>query len=162
MRKDLIIDFEKCTGCRICEMACSLSHKKICSTTQSAIHIIKWEKEGINVPMVCQQCEKALCQEVCPVDGAIYRDPETGAMLVDIEKCLGCRMCIVACPFGGSSLDIVGRKIIKCDLCEGDPECVKFCEPQALQYLPGTTLTYIKKKAGAERLAELLTELAGR
>ncbi len=162
MRKDLVIDFERCTGCRICEMACSLRHKKVCSPALSAIHIIRWEKEGLNVPMVCQQCETAFCEAICPVEGALNRHPETGAIVVMEERCIGCRMCIAACPFGGSSLDPDKRKIIKCDLCEGDPSCVIFCEPQALQYLPATTQTYLKKKVGAEKLAELITQIVRR
>ncbi|MBW1838685.1 MAG: 4Fe-4S dicluster domain-containing protein, partial [Deltaproteobacteria bacterium] len=145
MIKDLFIEFEKCTGCRICEIACSLYQKGVCSPIKSAIRIIKWEKEGVDVPIVCQQCESPLCAAVCPSD-AIFRDLRTGAMLVNEERCVGCRMCIAICPFGAASLDPDTGKMIKCNLCEGNPACIKYCEPKAIQYLPADRAVYFKKK----------------
>lgn len=158
MRKDLVIDFEKCTGCRVCEIACSLYNKNMCNSAKSSIHVIKWEEEGICVPMVCQQCEVPMCEMVCP-SGALSRDNDTGAVIVDEDKCVGCRMCMIACPFGGVSLDPDTRKVIKCNFCEGDPKCVKFCEPEAITYKPATTFTYLRKKEGAEKLSTLLREI---
>ncbi|MBW1838687.1 MAG: 4Fe-4S dicluster domain-containing protein [Deltaproteobacteria bacterium] len=156
--KYLVVDFEKCTGCRACEIACSLAHNKGCNPYRSSITVIKWEKKGLFVPMVCQQCETAPCEDVCPT-GALFRNNETGAMVVDHEKCIGCRMCITACPFGGPSLDIKDRKINKCDLCDGDPTCVKFCETKALEYIPLTKMAQLKKRAGAQKLAKALDEI---
>lgn len=157
MQKYLVVDYEKCTGCRLCEIVCSLKNKGECNPAKSAIHIIKWEAEGIDVPMLCQQCETALCEAACPVAGAVFsRHPATGAVLIDEARCLGCRMCIVACPIGGASVDPDTRRIIKCNFCDGDPECVKVCEVEAIQYLPVTQITYMKKLAGAERLAEVI------
>ena len=108
--------------------------------------------------MVCQQCETALCQVVCPMH-AIKRDEQTGAMLVDYELCVGCKLCMMFCPFGGIELDAKTGKISKCDLCNGDPLCVKFCEPKALQYLDATALNLKKKMAAAQKLSDLMKKM---
>ena len=75
--KVLFIDFEKCTGCRTCEVACSLRNEGICNPVLSRISVIKWEDMGVDVPMVCQQCENPPCRAVCPVEGRnnIHRLP---------------------------------------------------------------------------------------
>lgn len=155
MKKNLCIDFNKCTGCRICEIACSLYRKGVCSPIKSAIHIVKWEKEGVDVPIVCQHCETPLCEAVCP-SNAIFRDSMTGVVLVNEERCIGCRMCIATCPFGAASLDPDNHKMIKCNLCEGTPACVKYCEPKAIQYLPSDHAIYEMRKSGAKKLVNKL------
>ena len=78
------------------------------------------------------------------------RDADTGAMIVDGDLCVGCRMCIVACPFGAVILDGDRRQAIKCDLCGGvEPWCVRFCEPGALTYeLPPAVSLHKKREAG--------------
>ncbi len=158
MEKILFVDPEKCTGCRICETVCSIGHEKVANPSRARIHIVKWETIGLYVPMVCQQCESPLCEAVCPVD-APKRDPKTGAMLVDYDVCVGCRMCMIACPLGGVGFDKKAKKVIKCDLCDGDPKCVEFCEPKALQYVEATTATLVRKRGAAQRLSELMKKL---
>ncbi|HBK59494.1 MAG TPA: hypothetical protein DDZ84_01700 [Firmicutes bacterium] len=69
---------------------------------------------------------------VCPT-GAIRRHPTTGAVVISKELCVGCRACFSACPVAGMCLDIHGKPA-KCDLCNGDPECVKACVAGALEY----------------------------
>jgi len=159
MEKILFIDPEKCTGCKVCELVCSLYHENEINPMKSRIHVMSWEEEGIDVPMVCQQCETPMCEVVCPAK-ATYRDPLTGAMLINEEVCIGCRMCIIACPFGGPSINPDTRKTVKCDLCEGEPKCVKFCVTKALQYMPVSKAVLLKKRAAAEKLGELVRTLA--
>jgi Fe-S-cluster-containing hydrogenase component 2 len=65
----------------------------------------------------------------------------------------------VFCPFGGIGIDVRQGKVIKCDLCGGDPVCVKFCDPEALQYVPATSLSLMKQRAAAERFSELMKKL---
>jgi Fe-S-cluster-containing hydrogenase component 2 len=155
-RKVLLVDVDKCTGCRTCELACSWVHEGVFNPLKSRISVVSWRKEGIDIPMVCQQCDTPLCRDVCPT-GAISRDPETWAMVVDETKCIGCRMCIMACPFGGLSLHPEKNVVVKCDLCGGDPACVKYCPVGALQYIEADKLGLAKKRAGAARLSELLS-----
>ena len=70
---------------------------------------------------------------VCPA-GAISRDAKTNAVLIDEDRCAGCKMCMLACPFGNIHFD--NEKLVsrKCDLCDGDPKCVSHCIAGALNY----------------------------
>jgi anaerobic carbon-monoxide dehydrogenase iron sulfur subunit len=120
-----------CVGCRLCEMICSLFHEGECSTTRSRIRISRDEEFGNNLVSLCIQCADACCVESCP-SSALSRDPETGVVLVDGELCTGCEACIDACPLGAISYDKERKTVFKCDLCGGDPECVKFCSRGAL------------------------------
>jgi Fe-S-cluster-containing dehydrogenase component len=156
--KVLFVDFEKCTGCRTCEVACSLKNERICNPAASRITVINWEEMGIDVPMVCQQCENPPCKAVCPVE-AIFRNEETGILSVDHDVCIGCRSCLTACPFGALVVHPQTGKVMRCTLCDGDPTCVKYCETKALQYVVPSKFVYLKKKASAARLSELLAKL---
>jgi carbon-monoxide dehydrogenase iron sulfur subunit len=156
MNKTLVIDYERCTGCRNCEMACSVYHVQACNPAKSAVRVVKRERQGLNVPIVCQQCEKAACADICPVQ-AISRDADTDAMIVDEDLCVGCQMCVVACPFGAIALDKDRRQAIKCDLCGGaEPWCVRVCEPGALTYLAPSSVSLYKKRVAGRRLVEAL------
>lgn len=155
MDKVIIVDPDKCTGCKVCEMVCSLQHEDEINPIKARIHVITWELEGIDVPMTCQQCENAPCEAVCPTH-AISRDLQTGAMVIDEQTCIGCRMCINACPFGAPTVSPETNKVVKCDLCSGDPRCVEFCAPQALQYRPASKAVLLKKRAVAKKFGELL------
>ena len=150
----LTIDPEKCTGCRACEMVCSLHHTGECNPTRSRVRVIKWEV-GVDMPVMCHQCDTPVCRDVCPT-GAIYRDERTNAMLISQDMCIGCKMCIFACPFGGPAIDSIGRQIILCDLCEGDPMCVKVCETGAINYVRADMVGLRRKRAGIEKLSGLL------
>ena len=82
------------------------------------------------VPVVCLQCEDAACVKSCLVD-ALRRNPETGAIDLNDEKCVKCMACVAACPFGCALLDDTHNTVIKCDLCGGDPVCAHFCPTKA-------------------------------
>lgn len=157
MQKILYVDPEKCTGCRLCENVCSLYHEKVCNTSRARIHIVKWENAGIYIPMVCQQCETPICETVCPMH-AVSRDERTGAMLINHDLCVGCKLCVMFCPLGGVGID-KNRKILKCDLCGGDPLCVKFCIPGALQFIDANTINLRKRRIAAEKFSDLMKKL---
>jgi len=147
MSKILTISPEKCTNCGTCEAVCP----------NSAVNVIHFEEVEISVPVMCMQCEDAACMAVCPV-GAIIRD-EYGAVVTDQQKCIGCKMCISACSLGNISYSTVERRIEKCNLCGGEPKCVKYCPQRAIEYLDATTANKIKKKAIASKFKELFAEV---
>jgi Fe-S-cluster-containing hydrogenase component 2 len=120
---------------------------------------MKWEAEGLYIPMVCQQCEDAPCMNVCPVK-AISRDEDYGFVAVDYDVCIGCRTCVGVCPFGAMNYINIDKKVFKCDLCGGDPQCVRFCEVKAVDYVSTDKLTTSKKKEAAQRLSSAKTAAA--
>lgn len=154
MAKVLMLDYTKCTGCRRCEMVCSVQHEGVSNPSRARVKIVKWEWEGRYVPMTCQQCLDAPCLQICPVK-AISRDESLNRVSVDYNTCIGCRMCVTVCPFGAMSFDILARKVIKCDFCDGEPQCARFCEPQAIQYVDASEVDNVKMLEAAEKLTEV-------
>lgn len=157
--KVIMIDPDKCTGCGLCEMVCSLKHEGECNPTLSRIKIVKGAL-FISVPVTCQQCGTPLCREVCPLD-AIHRDSETGAYLVDAERCVGCRLCVIACPLGAIEIHPYEHLAMNCDLCGGDPMCVKFCLPEALTYVSEEKIGFARKREAIEKLSRSLELITG-
>jgi Fe-S-cluster-containing hydrogenase component 2 len=90
--------------------------------------------------------------------GAVSRNENTGAVIIDEDLCVGCKLCVTFCPLGGIGID-KNRKILKCDLCEGDPLCVKFCIPEALKFIDVNKINLQKRRIAAEKLAELMKKL---
>lgn len=175
MQNVLVVDLEKCAGCKLCEVYCSLGHTKTCNPSRSRIRVIKWDEGAIYAPTVCEQCEDALCVQVCPID-AISVD-EAGIVVIDYDMCIGCKICMVVCPFGNISIDPVEDKVVKCDLCGGDPVCAKVCTSDAIKFLSADKVSKVrtsdvikflsadkvslaKRREGVERLANL-TKLTG-
>ena len=142
--KIIVVDHEKCTGCRQCEMVCSVFHNGASNPSRSRIKVAKWENVGFYLPMTCQHCEKPFCVEVCPTK-ACHTDIENQRVLIDRDTCIGCKTCIVACPFGAPLYDKVERVSIKCDYCDGDPQCVAFCETKAIDYIEAEKVSLPKK-----------------
>ncbi|MFC1993931.1 4Fe-4S dicluster domain-containing protein [Chloroflexota bacterium] len=131
-RKNLLINSDVCTGCRLCELICSLVKEKESNPAKSRILNEFYLLEGMRVPRVCINCNDAPCIPSCPTD-ALVKDVSTGWVNLDNDKCNLCLACIDACPYGAIRLT-PDNELIKCDLCQGDPECVKICEPQAIMY----------------------------
>lgn len=153
--KTLIIHPEKCNNCGDCETACIKSHTSLCSPGLSCIRILKdTDDDDFFFPVACRQCESPPCLQTCPKE-AIYRDKELDLVLIDRQKCVGCGMCVSACPFGAMKLDKLKAKSYKCDLCGGDPECVKVCEPKAIEYKDVEMLKMPHMALAAEKLAQL-------
>ena len=98
----MVIDLKLCIGCQACSLAC----KQECGTPRG----VYWTKTLIEevgtypnvtrvyTPQICNHCEEAPCEKACPT-GASYTDIEHGVVLVDYDKCVGCRACYVACPY---------------------------------------------------------------
>jgi len=81
---------------------------------------------GVDFPHFCAQCEDYPCVKACPVE-ALSIANKTGAVIVDAEKCIACGKCINACPGRIPHMHPNGKFILICDLCAGEPQCVKVC-----------------------------------
>ena len=127
------VEHEHCTGCKTCELLCSLYHFGECNPLKSAIRIIRRERDGLVfcLPLVCQNCEPAPCIEACPT-GALSREEGKGILAFNEDECTFCKLCVEACPVGGISLDTDDSNIISCDLCGGEPQCVPACHAHCL------------------------------
>jgi anaerobic carbon-monoxide dehydrogenase iron sulfur subunit len=154
MAKAMMIDYRKCHGCRECETACALRCDMEHGGSQPRITAITWELEGRGVPVPCQHCQDAPCMALCPKD-AIHRDEELNRVMVDYDRCIGCRMCVAACPFGAMRFDADLKRVVKCDYCDGDPLCAKLCSYGALQYLEITEQHLYKSEELAQKLKDL-------
>jgi carbon-monoxide dehydrogenase iron sulfur subunit len=142
VKKRVFVDRNLCTGCRYCEAVCSLVHsrEKQVNPREGRIIVHQDIPNARFDPIVCKQCDKAACVEACPFD-AIPIDPQLGIPTIDIEKCTGCAACVEACPFGAMFFDGHRGVAMKCDLCAGDPQCVKFC--RALPHIGHAALSFM-------------------
>ncbi len=115
-----------CTGCRSCELSCSLKHFGYFDYSKSRIRIIHEEEHSEIEIHQCIQCDERSCVEVCPVD-ALSIHERLGNIELDAELCIGCRKCENACKYNGVMWDYEAELPLICDLCGGDPECLKPC-----------------------------------
>ena len=154
MQKIILVDAAKCTGCRTCEQVCSATKEGVVNPYKARVQIVRFEDIVFEVPVFCQQCVDAPCKSVCPVT-AITRNEDTGIVNVNYDRCIGCKMCIIACPFGAMGFDPSTRKVYKCDQCNGDPMCVKYCDTKAIEYVNVTDANSKKRVQGAQKISEL-------
>jgi len=129
----LLVDPERCDGCGECVEACALFHTGTSDIARSRIRVFSMGSLELFVPSTCQHCETPSCTEACPTK-ACHRDPVTHTVLIDADVCMGCKTCVVACPFGAPSFDEAEGVSIKCDYCGGEPACVAACKSGAIEY----------------------------
>jgi dimethyl sulfoxide reductase iron-sulfur subunit len=153
-----VIDLRRCDGCGECTKGCQRMHHLPADQEWIKVYTVKGAGgQVISLPVLCQMCEQAPCTQVCPV-AATYHEPD-GVVLIDQEVCIGCRMCMAACPYGvrvfnwqkpaelpagvqsDSPLFTAPQRqgtVSKCDSCahrlrEGDfPACVTSCSMEAI------------------------------
>ncbi len=127
----MLVDAGACSGCRSCELACSWRREAVYDPTRALVQVDKDERAGLDQPNLCRQCGVAPCVEACP-RGALSRDADTLAVMVDTGLCDGCGTCTDACAF--SAIRLRDGRAWVCDLCGGDPACVAVCVTGALRY----------------------------
>lgn len=154
-------DPEKCTQCLGCETACKLwrnlpygiRYRRVLNLWDGAYPDVK----STGFSLACLHCATPACMAACPAD-AIFRNAEDGRVLVDTERCTGCRTCARACPFGVPQFG-EDKTMQKCDLCAShaaagfDPPCVSTCPGQALVF---EAVTPAEKKARETMTVKML------
>lgn len=177
----VVADSNKCIGCRACEVACFTVHNSnnnvSCTVGTVEIPLIPRlylvKDENLCMPIQCRHCEDAPCANSCPV-GAIKQ--ENNSIVVNEKVCIGCKTCLLACPFG--ALDLLpqyedGKGIIqsnlesekmvayKCDLCKdhGKPACIDACPEKALKLITPASDKKSKNKKAALGLLETLKNI---
>lgn len=133
---------ERCTGCGICDLMCSLHHEGEQGQALSRGALVGVRMTADYTFNVCYQCSPAACHEACPLkDEALLIDGATGVPYIDPEVCNSCGDCIVACPLDPPRIKLHAAKnvAIKCDLCRGraeGPTCIEYCNFDALALAP--------------------------
>lgn len=156
--KRIWVDREKCLGCKSCELQCAIERDSVSKTLLGAVQetplpiarVGVFGDKGRSFPLQCRHCQDAACLRACP-SGAMRRDEATEAVFVEQEKCRGCWMCVMACPFGVITPNSAYKVAVKCDACihMEEPACVNACPTGALSQ--GDTVEFQKvllKKRG--------------
>jgi len=125
----ITLELAKCSGCSRCEVNCSFFHSGKIGRSGSRIKVVKVEEIGIDFPLVCQQCSERYCVK-CP-EKAIEVGP-LGQVIVSSTLCTACGTCELMCPIG--AIELYEEIPFVCDLCGGDPRCVKACTLDAIHY----------------------------
>ena len=127
----MIIDLNKCVGCRACELACHQRNDLPEGKSYIRIYPKGDEENRWFLPVQCQHCQDAPCEAVCPT-GATYTNKQ-GVVLINEKTCVGCKYCAVACPYDARTFDEETGLVDKCWLCldwvlgGGLPACVQAC-----------------------------------
>ena len=164
MGKVIMINIEKCLGCKSCEIACALVHSKS-QVLQEALQEEPKPQRRVTVqsagefavPLQCRHCEDAPCIAVCPT-AAIHREQADGPVLIEQDRCIGCKYCLVVCPFGVIEVSHDGKAMVKCDLCierakaGQEPACVEACPTKALKLGSEKELAAGKRRRAAHDL----------
>lgn len=131
-QKTFFIRAEFCTGCGLCQLACSMVKEKEPNPARARISVKRLVMDGLMIPYICLNCKNAPCIEICRRK-AITKDTVTGWVTIDEEKCNNCTVCITACPFSAIIMT-PEREVLLCDVCEGSPKCVEMCPTGAIQF----------------------------
>ena len=129
----IAFDAARCTGCGDCMSACAQAKTGGFDHASSRIQILPAANDGFELAL-CRQCGDPGCVSVCPA-AALEKDAESGVVAWDGGKCVNCLLCTVGCTYAGIAYDERAGHVVKCDLCGGDPACVKACGEGALRHV---------------------------
>lgn len=165
----LWVDLEFCTGCNNCTTSCKSENNTPLGNDWNRVIFVESGKypdtKYYFVPMPCMHCGKAPCIAACPVT-AISKRSHDGIVLIDSDKCIGCRYCIWACPFGAPQFDATKNVTSKCTLCahrttdaNGEltghrPSCVINCVGRVRFFGDMNTMAVSRKKTRALRVLQ--------
>lgn len=156
MEKDwqLVIDYDRCSGCRTCEIECARRHYGVINPALSRITIYK-VYPGVDIAMFCRNCYTRPCIDACPTTPKAISISETsGACKVDPKLCIKCFKCEDACKQQHIRFHPTGQYPLLCDLCDLDPACVASCPDKALSVVP----PWVAPDTWAEPLDEVIRQ----
>jgi anaerobic selenocysteine-containing dehydrogenase/Fe-S-cluster-containing dehydrogenase component len=142
-RLALMIDLERCIGCKSCEAACKAEHGLGPGEYRNkVVWLGDADRPALDfLTVTCQHCERPACLRACPVNPkAIVKDPATGVVSVVEDRCTGCGECVIACPYGAMGYDSTDHHSVKCDLCADRrsqgriPACASVCPGHAISF----------------------------
>lgn len=140
---EISIDLQRCDGCGDCVTAClrQLAERPGEEGGRGPARVKVLGKGPLFWLSICRQCDEAPCIDAC-ITGALRQGEDPDSVRLDEETCVGCGMCVMACPFGAVWLDVERGKAVKCDLCAhlDLPPCVEACKPRALTVRPTSRL----------------------
>jgi carbon-monoxide dehydrogenase iron sulfur subunit len=164
--KEIFVRLDRCLGCHACEMACAVEHSAgkslFAAIAERPVPRKRLYVEQVlahRLPLLCRHCEDAPCVQACRT-GATSQDPLTRVVSHDPDKCIGCWMCTMVCPYGVIGRELERRIAVKCDRCPDRdvPACVDACPTRALLYVEeGEFAGGVRRVAAAELVAGYVT-----
>ena len=142
-RLSLMIDMERCIGCKSCEAACKAEHGLGPGENRNrVVWLGDLDRPALDfLTLSCQHCERPACLRACPVaPKAIFKDADTGVVRINEDRCTGCGECVIACPYGAMGYDATDHHAVKCDLCHDrravgrKPACATVCPGEAITF----------------------------
>ncbi len=127
----ILLDAPQCTGCRLCEIVCSVYHEGVVNPKKARIRVNDDYEHSLFLPHICQLCQPTPCVEACPSQ-ALTQDIETGVIRINDQLCSGCGACVEVCPYSAIWWDTAQDRLFLCDRCGGNPQCTQFCTSGAL------------------------------
>ena len=131
MSRRIVLDLTKCEECESCDVQCGYFYRP-----HDADHGIQTLKERATLMVVCRRCEHASCVTACPCE-ALERQPD-GVIKRFNLRCVSCKLCTQACPFGTIYPEMVGFYVTPCDYCtqrtDEQPPCLTGCQRDAISY----------------------------
>ena len=157
--KEIFVRLDRCLGCHSCELACAVEHSTakilFSAIAEKPVPRKRLYVEQVadhKLPLLCRHCEDAPCVQACRT-GALSQDPVTRIVSHDPDRCIGCWMCTMVCPYGVIGRELERRIAVKCDRCPDRdvPACVDACPTRALVYVEeGEFVGGVRRAAAAE------------
>lgn len=164
--KEIFVRLDRCVGCHTCEMACAVEHSAskslFAAIAEKPVPRKRLYVEQVLVhklPLLCRHCEDAPCVQACRT-GATSQDPLTRVVSHNPDRCIGCWMCTMVCPYGVIGRELERRVAVKCDRCPDRdvPACVDACPTRALLYVEeGEFAGGVRRVAAAELVEGYVT-----